>query len=438
MTIFNYGTLSSRATSVLCALLMLHLTILTPGCGHELGGGLIENGKLIIPLTADHPITQSLHGTAFEGAHTMEVDIAQKTFRMLFPEQGRAISGKFTNVGNGWEMTNFFFETTAGAGEMVLDPVTRQVMMIELSNGQTWQPSKDAVVSARAHGGDQLDGYLASNAELIELSSKVGEKTNSSFPFFLFFVPIMIIWMLCANSILTCPGFIPIFAVIAAILGSIPPPGAPAPLPTNNPPDAQNDAFTTPRNTAVEGNVLSDNGSGADTDPDGNPLTTTLTVQPTSGAVSLQNTGAFTYTPNTGFVGTDTFTYQLNDGQGGIDTAVVTITVVNQPPDARNDAFTTLPDGPPLVGNLFANNGSGADSDPDGGTLTVIAVNGIAANVGVEIVTVPPGMLTVTAGGTFTFINAGFSGVVTFTYTISDGQGGTDTATATITIVPPP
>ncbi|WP_157902892.1 Ig-like domain-containing protein, partial [Streptomyces jeddahensis] len=34
-----------------------------------------------------------------------------------------------------------------------------------------------------------------------------------------------------------------------------------------------------------------------------------------------------TYTPDPGFVGTDTFTYTISDGQGGQDTATVTITV---------------------------------------------------------------------------------------------------------------
>ena len=37
-----------------------------------------------------------------------------------------------------------------------------------------------------------------------------------------------------------------------------------------------------------------------------------------------------TYTPDTGFNGTDTFTYTASDGKGGTDTARVTLTVTGE------------------------------------------------------------------------------------------------------------
>ncbi len=109
-------------------------------------------------------------------------------------------------------------------------------------------------------------------------------------------------------------------------------PGAPFP---NLSPLAFNDAFTTPFGTAVSGNVLSNNGSGADNDPEGTALTVTTTpvAGPTNGLVTLAATGAFTYTPNPGYFGNDTFTYQIADASGQTATAVVTITT--SPPVAN-------------------------------------------------------------------------------------------------------
>jgi uncharacterized repeat protein (TIGR01451 family) len=107
-----------------------------------------------------------------------------------------------------------------------------------------------------------------------------------------------------------------------------------APFP-NYPPIAFNDGFTTPFNTTVTGNVLNDNGSGADRDPEGTTLTvmTTPTVLPTKGTVVLNTDGSFTYTPNVNATGSDTFAYRVNDASGLFDTAVVTISIT--PPTAN-------------------------------------------------------------------------------------------------------
>lgn len=108
---------------------------------------------------------------------------------------------------------------------------------------------------------------------------------------------------------------------------------------------------------------------------------------------------------------------------------------INQPPAANNDSFTVNEDAI-LTGNLFANNGSGVDSDPEGDAYTVTAVNGVSFTVGVPIV-LANGELTITnaATGTFTFEpNPGYSGPASFTYSITDVEGGVDTATASITV----
>ncbi len=101
-----------------------------------------------------------------------------------------------------------------------------------------------------------------------------------------------------------------------------------APFP-NLPPLAFNDAFSTSLNIPVAGDVLINNGSGVDRDPEATALTVTTTPVsgPSNGSVSLSSTGAFTYTPNTNYFGTDTFVYQITDASGLTDTATVTITI---------------------------------------------------------------------------------------------------------------
>jgi Bacterial Ig domain/WD40-like Beta Propeller Repeat len=181
------------------------------------------------------------------------------------------------------------------------------------------------------------------------------------------------------------------------------------------PPDAVDDTLTTQEDTPGTVIVLAN-----DTDPDGDALTVTGNTQGTNGSVTCSADGECTYTPNAGFNGVDSFTYDISDGEGGIDTATVNVTVtpVNDPPDAVDDALTTQENSPGTV-NVHAN-----DTDPDGDTLTVTG-----STDGVN------GSVTCSAAGDCTYSpNAGFSGSDAFTYTTSDGNGGSDTATVNVTV----
>jgi hypothetical protein len=60
-------------------------------------------------------------------------------------------------------------------------------------------------------------------------------------------------------------------------------------------------------------------------------------TQPSNGSITFdQQTGLFTYTPNTGYVGTDTFTYWVNDGFADSAPATVAIDVTNALPELGN------------------------------------------------------------------------------------------------------
>jgi hypothetical protein len=149
------------------------------------------------------------------------------------------------------------------------------------------------------------------------------------------------------------------------------------------------------------------------------------------------------------FGGTDltrTITVIVNDGlvDSAVATTTVNITAVDDLPVAQPDAFTITESGSITAGNLFANNGSGADSDPDGPPLSISAVNGSGGNVGVQIALASGALLTVNANGTFDYnpngaflrTPTGGSGASntpahdSFTYTLAGGN----TATVTITL----
>ena len=90
----------------------------------------------------------------------------------------------------------------------------------------------------------------------------------------------------------------------------------------NQPPIAENDAFTIIEGTsAVPFLVL-----GNDFDPDGDPISVTGVSSPDNGIATISD-NQILYEPETGFEGTDTFTYTISDGNGGLDTATVEVAV---------------------------------------------------------------------------------------------------------------
>ncbi|MEM8644753.1 MAG: Ig-like domain-containing protein [Pseudomonadota bacterium] len=205
----------------------------------------------------------------------------------------------------------------------------------------------------------------------------------------------------------------------------------------NDAPEARDDAVGTDENTAVTFVVLND-----DYDVDGDNLSITALGAPEHGTVVLNLDGTLTYTPDEGFVGVDRFTYDISDGQGGSDQAEVQISVAgNQAPQAQNDHFSR-DEASAISGNLFADNGAGVDSDPEGDDFTLTAINGAGFSAG-NAITLPSGaLLTVEADGRFSYdpngafehLSQGSSGVERFSYEITDSFGNRDTAQATITL----
>ena len=195
-------------------------------------------------------------------------------------------------------------------------------------------------------------------------------------------------------------------------------------------PIAFNDSFNGTENAPVSGNLLADNGNGADNDPDNNTISVKAGTFSSAqgGSVIVAANGDFTYTPAAGFSGPDSFEYILLDQFGARDIGTVSLSVApdtNTPPVSVNDAFTGTEDNA-VSGNVLADNGSGIDSDPDNHPLSV--TEGTFA-------TAQGGSVTISANGDFTYTPASnFNGTDSFTYSVNDGFGGSDTGTVTISL----
>jgi hypothetical protein len=156
-------------------------------------------------------------------------------------------------------------------------------------------------------------------------------------------------------------------------------------------------------------------------DPDGDTVTVTAITQPAYGSVALNAAGTgFVYTAGSpAYVGDVTFEYTVSDGRGGTVTRTITITLANQAPTgtdvtlhaaARHTVTLTVPP---------------SYSDLDGDTLTITAITQPANGS----VTVHP-----SGAGVVYTPPTGFTGTVTFDYTVSDGHGGTVVVHVTLTI----
>lgn len=201
----------------------------------------------------------------------------------------------------------------------------------------------------------------------------------------------------------------------------------------NRAPVAQDDQVVTNEDTPLMGNVLLDNGGGADSDPDNSSLTVSGTPMAQFGSVTLNPNGDFTYTPNLNATGDpmtnqDSFTYELRDGGGLTDTATVTITInpVNDPPVAADRTFQT-PGDMPLTRNLV-DLGLVSDVDDDDASLTVEEAS--PATIG-SVAIQPNGVFVYTPPSPPSVMPQ----TATFTYRARDGSSASNTATVTINVL---
>ena len=149
-----------------------------------------------------------------------------------------------------------------------------------------------------------------------------------------------------------------------------------------------------------------------------NDITNLYTIDPTSvkivtppgaGAVQVNPvTGVVTYTPSTGFYGTDTFQYTVADTHGLVSNVATVTIMVDPPPVAANDVASTQP-GVPVTIDVTANDH---------------ATNATIVPASLKIVTQPLDGTVQLVGGKVVYTPAaGYVGGDSFQYTVDDSNG---------------
>jgi hypothetical protein len=194
---------------------------------------------------------------------------------------------------------------------------------------------------------------------------------------------------------------------------------------TESAPQAQNDSYAIAHDTTLT-MPASSGVTTNDTDANNDLLSASLVRGPRYSSLILQPSGAFSYTPNAGFVGTDSFLYQASDGVLSSNIALITLKVADGPPVAASAGFSTVHDTSltvdPLSG-LLSNT-----ADPEGDLITVSLVNNV-----------DHGTLTLNPEGSFTYVPAaGFAGSDSFTYQLSDGLAVSNVGSVTLAVTDTP
>ena len=186
----------------------------------------------------------------------------------------------------------------------------------------------------------------------------------------------------------------------------------------NDVPIAVNDEFFVVPDTTTNLDVLRN-----DIDPDSsfNFATMQLGILASNGTVGILSNGQLSYTPNSGFRGTDTFSYRISDTTGLRSNEATVVIRVNRTPLALPDTAMVLANSSVVI-NVLAN-----DTDPDG--------NSTINSGSVTIVSLPNnGTATVQNNGSVLFVpSTDFKGTSTFSYTIRDDKNAVS-APASVTV----
>jgi hypothetical protein len=187
-------------------------------------------------------------------------------------------------------------------------------------------------------------------------------------------------------------------------------------------PVAKDDFITTLEDTPVTFSLITN-----DIDLDGiDPTGIAIVTPPAKGSIRVNRDGTVTYTPELNDNGTHRFTYTVKDITGLASNeadVTVTITPVNDPPIAVDDAFY-------VIRNRSVNeNVSRNDSDPDGDNLTFTVItqpakgilSSFSANNGLFI---------------YTPTDSTFTGFDSFSYRVTDPFGLTDEAAVSVGVQP--
>jgi len=154
-----------------------------------------------------------------------------------------------------------------------------------------------------------------------------------------------------------------------------------------------------------------------DSNSDGDPLTAVLESGTSSGSLTLNAGGSFTYEPNLDFNGTDTSTYKSTDGSSDSNIAAVTITVnpVDDLPVAVDDSVPIEDDAPVDIEVL--GNDTGLGDTPINVTIVSQPMYGSVMVAGDHVQYTP---------------NKEIYSIDSFIYAVSDADGDSSAATVAV------
>lgn len=143
---------------------------------------------------------------------------------------------------------------------------------------------------------------------------------------------------------------------------------------TNQPPTATDGAVTTEQDTATAVDV-----STLTSDSDGDALGYTTAAAPAHGTITLAG-AVFTYTPDTGFVGTDSFDYTATDPDGAAATGTITITITaaTAPPSPDDDPPVEATTPGDATTPIASDSAPAASALPDTGAPSDVALLAVA------------------------------------------------------------
>ncbi|POY34830.1 hypothetical protein C3K47_18500, partial [Solitalea longa] len=187
-------------------------------------------------------------------------------------------------------------------------------------------------------------------------------------------------------------------------------------LPINNSPRATLiQAFTVNEDEVLSATVEA-------SDVDGDALNFVILTPASNGQLQLnQQTGAFIYTPNKDYNGTDQFSVNIDDGNEGLIQVLVNISIipVNDVPIAVTPVSETLEEDGSLSSSVSA-----TDADDD---LLTYSINTVPLH----------GDILINDDATYTYTPfADFNGTDSFIVTVDDGNGGNAQITVQLEITP--
>lgn len=204
-------------------------------------------------------------------------------------------------------------------------------------------------------------------------------------------------------------------------------------VPVNDPPTAADDTATVAEDQSVTIDVLA-NDTDVDIANEGDDLTLVSTAGVDNAVVTIAaNKKSLIFTPDANWNGEEDFTYTITDSHEATSTATVRVSVtpVNDPPEARPDTASMDEDGA-AISILVLENDQDIDFDT---TLN----HPVSEEFFVDSVTQPAnGTVTIDTDNKSVSYkpNLNWNGEETFTYTMKDKAGVTSTADVTVTVDP--